>query len=190
MPQPPDTPPSYRKPARVSGNRLTFRDARTADAPFIVGLRTDPKKSRFLSATSGDVERQVAWLESYARDASQVYFIIEDGRGEAVGTVRLYDPRGDSFCWGSWIIAEGTPGNYAIESALMVYHFARALGFRRAHFNVRKDNESVWRFHQGFGAVRCGETGDDYLYEIEPDAIEASLKKYSRYLPHGIQVSY
>lgn len=180
--------PRYVKPRRVTGHKLAFRDAAPADAAFILSLRTDPSKSRHLSATSNDLAKQAAWLEAYGRDDSQVYFLIEDAADEAVGTVRLYDARGDSFCWGSWIIKDGTPGTYAIESALMVYHFARGLGFTRAHFEVRKDNASVWRFHERFGAVRTGETEHEFLYAIPAEAIAASLDKYSRYLPQGIRV--
>lgn len=180
--------PRYLKPRRISGHKLRFRDAVPADAAFILGLRTDPVKSRHLSATANDLAKQQAWLEAYARDASQVYFIMEDAQGTPVGTVRLYDARGDSFCWGSWIIKEGMPGNYAIESALMVYRYALSLGFTRAHFEVRKDNASVWRFHERFGAARTGETEQEFLYTISGDAIAASLKKYARYLPEGIRV--
>lgn len=180
--------PRYAKPKRITGHKLSFRDASPADAGFIVSLRTDPAKSRYLSATSGDVAKQAAWLEDYARDGSQVYFIMEDAQGAPVGTVRLYDACGDSFCWGSWIIKADTPGNYAIESALMVYRYALSLGFTRGHFEVRKDNQSVWRFHERFGAVRTGETEQEFLYAISGEAIAASLDKYARYLPQGIRV--
>jgi RimJ/RimL family protein N-acetyltransferase/putative flippase GtrA len=180
--------PRYIKPSKVIGHQLVFRDATASDAGFILELRTDAKKSKFLSATSGDLQKQVAWMQAYASDGSQVYFIIEDRQGNPVGTVRLYDRRGDSFCWGSWLVKEGSPGTYAIESALMVYRFARALGFQRSHFNVRKENESVWRFHQRFGAKKTSETEEDYLFEISSEAIEASLEKYSRFLPHGIEI--
>ena len=180
--------PRYVKPRRVTGHKLSFRDAVPADAAFILGLRTDPTKSRYLSSTSSDVAKQVAWLESYARDPSQVYFIMEDAGGRPVGTVRLYDARGDSFCWGSWIIKDGMPTNYAVESALMVYRYALGLGFTRAHFEVRKDNASVWRFHERFGAVRTGETEHEFLYAISGEAIAASLEKYARFLPEGIRV--
>ena len=89
---------------------------------------------------------------------------------------------------GSWIIKEGSPSSYAIESAMIVCNYSFLLGFRNAHFNVRKGNESVWKFHERFGAVRTGETEEDYLYKISNSSIQKSLKKYSRYLPDGIDV--
>lgn len=182
--------PFFVKPKTVVGHKLVMRNAVPSDAPFILELRTDAKKSRFLSATSSDLQKQIDWLDAYATDTSQVYLVIEDKDGNQMGTVRLYDRLGDSFCWGSWIIKEGSPGTYAIESALIVYRFAQSLGFNRAHFSVRKENESVWRFHERFGAVRTDETMEDYLFEISSDAIAASLEKYSRYLPSRVKISY
>ncbi|WP_374581630.1 GNAT family N-acetyltransferase [Pseudoduganella sp.] len=178
---------SFVKPAKVIGKTVVLRDATVDDAEFILGLRTDPVKGRFLSATANDVAAQKAWLAKYAGDNSQVYFIIEDKNGERYGTVRLYDQQGDSFCWGSWILREGRPSGFAYESALMVYRFALTLGFTQCHFDVRKGNESVWQFHERFGAVRSGETELDYLYTISLDAINAALEKYSKQLP-GIEV--
>ena len=180
--------PRLAKTVRVTGHKLAFRDAGVEDAPLILGLRTAPENSKYLSTTPNDLAKQTTWLRHYATDASQVYFVIEDGQGQVVGTVRLYDQQGDSFCWGSWIIKADAPGNYAIESALMVYRYAFSLGFTRAHFAVRKDNASVWRFHERFGAVRTGESEQEFLYTISGDAIAASLKKYARYLPEGIRV--
>lgn len=180
---------TFIKPAKVVGKSLTFRDARCEDAKFILELRTDPSKGRHLSATSSELSAQVSWLERYVADPSQIYFIIEDQNGERVGTVRLYDQQGSSFCWGSWILKAGVPSGYAIESALMVYAFARSLGFTAAHFDVRKGNESVWHFHERMGAVRTGETEQDIFYSIDAAAIEATTKRYRRYLPNPIQIT-
>jgi len=181
--------PRMAKAARITGNKLALRDATVQDAALILALRTAPEDAGFLSTTPKDLAKQRAWLEAYAKDDAQAYFVIEDARGEAVGTVRLYDPQGDSFCWGSWIIKESSPTTYAIESALMVYRYAESLGFTRSHFHVRKDNASVWRFHERFGAVRTGETEQDFTYAISAEAIAVSLEKYSRYLPQGIRIS-
>jgi len=45
-----------RKPRVVIGPRLRFRDASEDDAAFILGLRTDHEKGRYLSATSPRLE--------------------------------------------------------------------------------------------------------------------------------------
>lgn len=166
-----------------------LRDASVADAEFILALRTDSRKSRHLSATSAQVEKQIAWLEAYAKAQDQAYFIIETTSAEPIGTVRLYNPEEDSFCWGSWILKDGAPQTAAIESALMIYEYGIAhLGFKRAHFDVRKENESVWKFHERFGAKRVAETERDYFYTIGRAEIEMARNRYRKFLPNPIVV--
>lgn len=182
------TRPTLSKPKKVVGNNLVFRDAQKEDAAFILELRTDSIKATHLSKTSNDLKQQEVWLERYGNDNGQVYFIILNKQGEKVGTVRLYDITNDSFCWGSWILKNGTPSSYSIESALLVYHFALSLGFEKAHFDVRKGNESVWKFHERFGANKVEETTDDFIYNISLESIEKSLEKYKKYLPNGFSI--
>ncbi|KAA6183973.1 WxcM-like domain-containing protein [Thiohalocapsa marina] len=47
------------------------------DATFILSLRTDEKKSRYLSTTAPDLDAQRSWLQRYATATDQAYFIIE-----------------------------------------------------------------------------------------------------------------
>lgn len=181
--------PCLHKVKRLIGRTLVLRNATTDDAAFILSLRTDSRKSQYLSSTVPELERQIAWLDGYASKTDQVYFIIESQAGEKLGTVRLYDPQGDSFCWGSWIVTDGAPQSAAIESALMVYAFAiDHLGFKQSHFDVRKKNEGVWRFHERFGAQRVGETELDYLYQIDEKAIRAAQSRYKKFLPEPITI--
>lgn len=180
--------PSIRKALLVQGDSLVFRDATVHDADFILSLRTDEKKSRYLSATSSDLAEQEAWLKKYAKVKDQAYFIIEY-RNERIGTVRLYDQCESSFCWGSWILSDSRPKHAAMESALMVYAYAvDDLGFKASHFDVRKGNERVWKFHERFGAVRLKETELDYFYSIKLDAIQESRRHYEKFLSNGVTV--
>jgi len=173
----------------VRGKTLVFRNAEVLDAEFILSLRSDSNKSRYLSQTSSEFSTQVAWLNDYAEKTDQAYFIIESKDGEKLGTIRIYDAKNDSFCWGSWILKDGAHQSAAIESTLMVYSYAiYHLGFRKSHFDVRKGNESVWRFHERFGATRTGETPMDYLYQIELKNIEIAIERYKKFLPHPLIV--
>ena len=181
---------NIRKAKQVIGQTLTFRNATKEDAEFILGLRTDPVKSRFLTTTSAALADQTAWLESYENKSGQVYFIIEY-EGKKIGTVRLYDQQANSFCWGSWILIDDRPSHAAMESALMVYSYAiDNLGFTAAHFDVRKGNEKVWKFHERFGAERVSESDLDYFYSLSLEAIKESLVKYSRFLSGSVKVNW
>ena len=136
----------------MQGKTLSFRNATVHDAAFILALRTDAEKSRYLSPVSGELAAQQAWLESYAQQDEQAYFVIEH-HNQPIGTVRLYDAQGHSFCWGSWVLTGKRPSHAAMESALMVYAYAvDHLGFTAAHFDVRKGNERVWHVSR---TLRC-----------------------------------
>lgn len=177
-----------RKAKRVVGKTLSFRNAIVSDAEFILSLRTDKDKARFLSSVSGDLADQRAWLGNYESSEDQAYFIIEY-LGEPIGTVRLYDSQGDSFCWGSWILKEGRPRQAAMESALMVYAYGvDHLGFSASHFDVRKGNERVWQFHERFGARRIQETELDYYYRLDGEAIADSRLRYKEFLENHVGV--
>lgn len=169
------------RPKGVRGPRLAFRNAEPRDAEFILSLRLDPVKNTHLSQVPDDLDRQRAWLADYA----DLYFVIEH-EGRSVGTVRLYDQRGTSFSWGSWILSADAPRSAAVESTLMVYRLGLELGFGASHFEVRKANEKVWQYHERCGAERTGETAEDYLYSIEKAAIVALLDRYESRGPISI----
>ena len=177
------------KAYRVRGKTLVFRNAEVKDAAFILSLRTDGRKAMYLTPTAPELSRQAMWLEEYAAKTDQAYFIIESQAGIPLGTVRLYDPQGKSFCWGSWILKDGISQSSAIESALMVYAYAvDQLGFQVAHFDVRKGNESVWRFHERFGAKRLKESDMDFFYQINHEQIMLARTRYKKYLPESVEV--
>ncbi len=181
--------PVIRKAAEIRGANLVLRDATESDATFIHGLRTDPVKSRYLSVTSSRVEDQVAWLRAYAARDDQAYFIICDRENRPFGCIRIYDAQGDSFSWGSWLMVNGQGPMTSIESVLLIYAYARRLGFSSARIDVRRDNESVARFHEKFfGARRVSETAEDINYVLDADRIDAALRKFATLLTSPLEV--
>ncbi|HFS8947075.1 TPA: GNAT family N-acetyltransferase [Enterobacter roggenkampii] len=180
--------PVITKCKEIVGRTAILRDADVSDAQFIVQLRNDEKKGRFISATSSDVSAQVNWLNGYKNSTNQAYFIITDMNGKRLGTVRIYDQQEYSFCWGSWILSSEAPSHFAIESALIVYNYALKLGFTSAHFSVTKGNSSVIKFHERFGANLKDESEEERFYSISKDSILSSINKYKRFLPDGISI--
>lgn len=165
---------------------LRLRLAEVNDAEFILGLRLDETKGRYLSVVTNDIEKQRQWLRDYKSRESQrqeFYFVIESLNSEALGTVRIYDFQGDSFCWGSWILKDGVPASSAIESALSAYTFGfEMLRFSSCHFDVRKGNLAVARFHLQMGAVKTGETDIDDLFCMSKDAFVSIRNRYACFL--------
>lgn len=177
------TPAPFDKSRTLRGRTVLLRAATPDDADFVLALRSDAAKTRFLQPVQADLQAQRDWLARSHADPQQLYCVICAHDGTRLGLVRLYDPQGDSICWGSWLIQDGAPASTAIESALLVYLHALALGYRRSHFDVRIGNDSVVRFHTGFGAVETHRTDKDIYFSIGEDAIRAALHKFRRYLP-------
>ena len=181
--------PKIAKAKKLKGKTLIFRDVEVHDAEFILSLRNDIKKGRFLSHTPSSIGDQVIWIENYANNDGGAYFIIENLEGLALGTVRIYDAQGDSFCWGSWILKDNVPISTAIESALIVYSYAfDVLGFTKAHLDMRKGNVSARKFHEFFGAWCVGETALDYLYEYNIEKFAVMRSKTQMYLSEDVVV--
>ncbi|ELA7189950.1 GNAT family N-acetyltransferase [Vibrio alginolyticus] len=170
----------------LKSKTIQLRLVQEDDAEFITQLRGDEKYNTHLSKCDTSVEAQRLWIRAYKEDEQQkkqFYFIIERLDGTKCGTVRLYDFKGVSFCWGSWILNHEKTRYAALESALLVYQFGfDVLGFEKCHFDVRKDNHAVNKFHEKFGARLVGDTDLDYLYEIYPSDIEPMKLKCEKIL--------
>lgn len=183
---PEEAAPYFKRPTLVCGPRLKFRPAQVDDAEFILSLRLDEEKNAYLSKTSASLEQQRNWLANM--DNEQLYFIIE--AAGPVGTVRLYDQKDYSFCWGSWILNDDAPKSSAVESTLMVYRVGLELGFNAAHFDVRKGNEKVWRYHERLGAIRIDESEEDFFYSMPFEAIHTMFERYSDRLTKPISITW
>ena len=162
-----------------------LRLANVEDSEFILGLRTDPELNKHVSGVDGDLESQIRWMKLYKereRQRKEFYFIIESKSGDPFGAVRLYDFKPGSFCWGSWMIRKGSPSSAAIESALSVYEFGfSVLRFHRSHFDVRKENLKVIKFHEKFGATRTHEDNDNYYFNFESTAYNETKQRYEKF---------
>ncbi|MGX9393866.1 GNAT family N-acetyltransferase [Nitrobacteraceae bacterium UC4449_H16] len=173
----------------LESRTIVLRLAEADDAEFVYGLRVDPQYNKYLSQTSGNVEDQRQWLLRYKeREARQeeYYFIIVNKTTKArAGTVRLYDfrPQRESFCWGSWILNQNKTRYAAVEFAMLVYELAfRMMHFRACHFDVRKENDSVVKFHIRFGAKIIGEDEANYYFNIYPSDYYKFLEDNAHHL--------
>ncbi|MDE6958068.1 N-acetyltransferase [Helicobacter apodemus] len=164
------------------GKHIALRLVQLSDAAFIYALRND-KKARFLTQIIGGVQAQEQWIVEYKKREAlgqEFYFIIQGG--ESLGTIRIYDLKEDSFCWGSWIIKDSSPSYVAIESALCIYEFAfNTLGFRQSHFDVRKNNVKVVAFHQRCKARIVREDSKNYYFNFSKEDFASMQRHYAKY---------
>lgn len=168
----------------LKSKSICLRLIRIEDAGFVLKLRLDERYNRFLSPVKSDLEAQEKWIADYKKEEAagrQFYFIIERLDGVPCGTVRIYDIKGDSFCWGSWILNDSKTRYAAVESALLVYDFGfNELGFSKSHFDVVKKNVQVISFHKKMGAIEVGEDDVNIYFEISRSSVEMAKEKITR----------
>lgn len=167
----------------IAGKNINLRDVEIEDAEFILSLRIDEQKSKYLHKTEDNIEKQIDYIKSYKQKLNEWYFIIESKNKEQLGTVRIYDIQNDSFCWGSWLVKAGAPKTTAIESALLIYEYAfYTLGFKKSHFDVRKGNEKVIAFHKRLGADITNEDEQNFYFKYDLNSYEIIKPKYNKFL--------
>ena len=179
---------------QIDGHALRLRLVRPKDAAYIHALRTDPRYNTHISAVTGGVDEQRAWIERYKRreaEGSEFYYAIErrDGRG-LCGVVRLYGIEAGRFTWGSWILDGNKPSKAALESAMLVYR----AGFERldcqiAVFDVRLGNDRTLSFHRRFGAVEVCRGQRDVYFEYSRASFEADQPKLEAILAGRVEAS-
>lgn len=167
-------------------NHIGLRLARPSDAAFILSLRLDESRNQYLSKVADDVEAQQCWLESYVereRAGTERYYVILDKDDRDIGMVRVYDYRGDSFSWGSWIMRADAPNYAAIETAVSIYELGFGqLGFKRSHFEVMHGNQRVIDFHLFFGARKTTRDDEQQQFELTLADYLAGRKRYRRFI--------
>ena len=171
---------------RIEGINVDLRLVEPDDASFLLTLRTDEKRGKYLSKVDNDLAKQKQWIENYkVREIAgeEYYFIIESKQGDPLGCVRVYGFVDVSFSWGSWILKQGAPRTAAIESAIRVYEFAfYKLGLSQCYFEVRKGNKSVKRFHERFGAKVVREDEEQYFFVFDIDTYQSAKPRYMSFI--------
>lgn len=171
---------------KILGKNIQLRTADISDAEFILELRTQTEKTKYLSQVDNDLAKQQAWLKSYKQkelNQEEFYFVIESKENEKLGLVRVYDLQPDSFCWGSWLIKDGAPVYTAIESMMMIYEFGfKDLNQNMARIDVRNENKNVLAIHRNFGASIVKVTKQDTFFEITKDTYFEKKNKFKSFL--------
>ena len=161
------------------GKYVNIRQVEIKDAEFILSLRCDEKKATFLHKTEYNIERQKQYIEQSLKLTNEWYFIITRKDGKSIGTCRIYDLKSDSFCVGSWLMLENCTPEEVMEGEYLVKMFAfEKTGFNKFHFDVRKGNKKVIRYHKMMGAIQIGETDIDFLYECSKEDYLKNIKIY------------
>lgn len=140
----------------IEGEAFRLRPVTLDDAQFILDLRVDPERNRFIHPTPNDIELQKRWLDGYFAKPGEYYFIIESkSSGRREGTIGVYSIDPEQLCgeWGRWVIlADSIAG---LESAVLIYRTAfEVLGLNMLYARTALVNKHVVAFHDACGLER------------------------------------
>ncbi|MBV8328637.1 GNAT family N-acetyltransferase [Chryseobacterium sp.] len=166
---------------------IKLRLVNEEDASFIIVLRNDEKKSKFISKTSTDIEAQKKWISDYKtreKAGQEYYFIATDDNGEDFATYRLYKIDSGQPEIGSWVTKPGysnVKNSIKVDVAVKNY-VLNEMNFETAQFEVRKQNFSVNNYHKLFQPELIRSDDDNHYYllkkEIFNNILPGILKKF------------
>lgn len=161
---------------------LHVRLVREVDAEYIVKLRTDPQKGRYLHATKDDVSAQESWIKEYRKrevEGKEFYFIFSKD-GENVGVARLYKIDEDKFTSGSWLVSSNAVGVGVLcdiisrEVAFELY--PDSLNF----FDICKKNKNVIRYALSYHPTQYNEDEENLYFYTDRKRFEKYKQLYLR----------
>lgn len=172
---------------------LDVRFVQESDAKFILDLRKDPIKSKYLSYTSGKLEDQIIWIRDYKKreaEGSDYYFMYEY-QGQSAGVNRLYHIEADHFVHGSWLFSNNVPPFCSLAAAVIAREIAYELLGLVIEIDtdgIHQDNKGVLQFakfmgHEFIGS-RITEQGDVFLTsKLKREAFYHNLPKILKLFP-------
>jgi len=143
-----------------------------SDSGFIVRLRADEKRGRYIHHTDQDIDKQILWIRDYKeREArGEEYYFIYDINGVPFGVNRIYSIEDNHCTEGSWVCLPIEDSSKVIASSLIIRDIIfESLGFDYDVFDVRLDNKKVRTFHRISGAKLIGKTEIDALYKLSKE---------------------
>jgi RimJ/RimL family protein N-acetyltransferase len=164
----------------VRGYAFGLRPITLEDAEFIVQLRSDPERTRFLHPIPLSVEAQRAYLERYFERENDYYFVVERHRDNfRVGLIGIYNVNCEERTaeWGRWILRPGSLAS--VESVLRVYETAfDYLHFDEVYCRTVTENQRAVSFHDRYGLKRRAVLhGFFTLGHMTYDAVEHCLSR-------------
>ena len=158
-----------------------------SDAEFILELRTDIKKSRFISNTNPDVIQQKKWIKDYKereKKGEEYYYIALDENGEKFATYRIYDFQQNSVEIGSFVSKPDydKPINIVKLDIMIKEYVFNVLQLENLHFEVRKLNMSVVKYHKKFYPKITSEDELNYYFSLNKNDFERGKQNFIKIL--------
>ena len=162
------------------------------DAEFILKLRTDPIKGRYIGKTDDTLTSQINWIKCYKeRERSgEDYYFMYSFQGQPAGVNRIYNIEGDHFIHGSWVFSNDVPPYCSLAASIIAREIAfDVLGLEEEvdTSGIHKDNKNVLEVSRILGVeftgVRKSPEGDFLTSILTKRNFENNKNKILRIIP-------
>lgn len=164
---------------------IKLRLVEETDSDFIIMLRTDANKSRYISETNADLEKQKLWIREYKKrelKGEEYYFIAIDENNEEFATYRLYNKTEKSIEIGSFVSKPkyDKPINVIKVDILLKSFVFNNLNYKQLNFEVRRKNKSVLNYHKKFHPILVTKDELNSYFVLERDAFMTNKIKFEK----------
>ena len=162
---------------------ISVRLVEITDAQYIISLRTNEELSQHLHCTSGDLEKQIKWIEHYKEreQSGQEYYFLYEINGNPIGVNRLYDISDNIGVTGSAICPKTNSPIDTLATIVLLYDIVfEEIGLDFVSFATDNDNVHALRVNNALGAVVISENEKEKIFKLEKDDYFEIRKKLIR----------
>jgi len=164
----------------MPGFGFGLRPLALEDAEFIVEIRSDRHRTRFLHPIPPSVEAQRDYILQYFERPGDYYFVVERaGEKSREGLIAIYNANLEKkqADWGRWILRPGSLAS--VESVLRIYEAAfDCLHLDEVRSHTFYENKQVVSFHDHCNLSRRGVIPDYYtIAGVNYDVVEHTLTR-------------
>ena len=159
---------------------LKVRLVNEKDAEFIISLRSDPNKTKYMITLTDEIENQIRWIQEYKKrekEGLDYYFIYSNYQGKQIGLNRLshIDYNAKSGKASSWIAIEGLKYEPIIMVLLGNEIAFNLIGVDTTWGELHKNNISAYKVLKIFG-YKLKDVGTEYYKSslLKNDFVSAS----------------
>jgi RimJ/RimL family protein N-acetyltransferase len=142
------------------------------DASFIVSLRSDLNRTKYMVTIDNDLHKQRDWIREYKkreRQGKDYYFIYMNMEGVSIGSYRIsnIDYVLSSCKVSSWI---KQPGPKSEASAMFIVHRQIIFDILKLKFffaDIHKENSNALKYYEKLDSCRYKEDNDFFYYKVD-----------------------
>lgn len=139
----------------IEGKTISLRSTIIDDAAFIIDIRNDNEKSKYVHPVDNDIDAEIEWIrEQRKREGDYFFTIIRNSDGALLGNVAVCNIDINTRCGelGRWVSYGTAVEN--LETIIAVHDFAfSVLGLEQLYTKTLSGNKSVVNFWKRFGGT-------------------------------------